>query len=68
MLSTMLQMLLDHMDTVSLEDVTQSLRACFKVLNKIQMPVAYLDIEAAAHTEDMELLSPEEESKKSNEV
>ncbi|KAE8299233.1 Protein dopey-2 [Larimichthys crocea] len=67
MLSTMLQMLLDHMDTVSLEDVTQSLRACFKVLNKIQMPVAYLDIEAAAHTEDMELLSPEEESKKSNE-
>ncbi|XP_027146759.1 protein dopey-2 isoform X2 [Larimichthys crocea] len=67
MLSTMLQMLLDHMDTVSLEDITQSLRACFKVLNKIQMPVAYLDIEAAAHTEDMELLSPEEESKKSNE-
>ena len=64
MLSTMLQTLRSHMDTVSLEDVTHGLRACFKVLSKIQMPVAYMDIEAGAQTEDMELQSPEEESKK----
>lgn len=64
MLSTMLRTLRSHMDTVSLEDITQGLRACFKVLSKIQMPVAYMDVEAGAHTEDMELQSPEEESKK----
>uniref|UniRef100_A0A671W9H6 DOP1 leucine zipper like protein B n=1 Tax=Sparus aurata TaxID=8175 RepID=A0A671W9H6_SPAAU len=61
MLSTMLRTLRSHMDTVSLEDITQGLRACFKVLSKIQMPVAYMDVEAGAHTEDMELQSPEEE-------
>ncbi|KAM3607379.1 uncharacterized protein V6R79_006681 [Siganus canaliculatus] len=64
MLSTMLQSLHNHMDTVSLEDVTQGLRACFKVLSKIQMPVAYMDLEGTSHTEDMELQSPEEEDKK----
>uniref|UniRef100_A0A671W8X4 DOP1 leucine zipper like protein B n=1 Tax=Sparus aurata TaxID=8175 RepID=A0A671W8X4_SPAAU len=46
MLSTMLRTLRSHMDTVSLEDITQGLRACFKVLSKIQMPVAYMDVEA----------------------
>uniref|UniRef100_A0A671WGC6 DOP1 leucine zipper like protein B n=1 Tax=Sparus aurata TaxID=8175 RepID=A0A671WGC6_SPAAU len=63
MLSTMLRTLRSHMDTVSLEDITQGLRACFKVLSKIQMPVAYMDVEAGAHTEDMELQSPEEENR-----
>uniref|UniRef100_A0A3Q3EVP2 DOP1 leucine zipper like protein B n=1 Tax=Labrus bergylta TaxID=56723 RepID=A0A3Q3EVP2_9LABR len=62
MLSTMLQTLSSHMDSVSLEDVTQGLRACFKVLSKIQMPVAYMDIEAGAHIDDMELQLPEEEN------
>uniref|UniRef100_A0A8C4IQJ0 DOP1 leucine zipper like protein B n=1 Tax=Dicentrarchus labrax TaxID=13489 RepID=A0A8C4IQJ0_DICLA len=61
MLSTMLCTLRSHMDTVSLEDVTQGLRACFKVLSKIQMPVADMDSEAGEHTENMELQSPEEE-------
>ncbi|KAM9347350.1 protein DOP1B [Symphorus nematophorus] len=68
MLSTMLQTLRSHIDTVSLEDVTHGLRACFKVLSKIQMPVAYMDIEAGTHTEDMELQSPEEESKKTQDI
>ncbi|XP_076602592.1 protein DOP1B isoform X1 [Chaetodon auriga] len=68
MLSIMLRTLHSHMDTVSLEDVTHGLRACFKVLSKIQMPVAYMDVEAGAHTEDMELQSPEEESKKTQDV
>lgn len=62
MLSTMLKTLYSHMDTVSLEDVTQSLRACFKVLSKIQMPVAYMDVDAMTQLEDTQL--PEEESKK----
>uniref|UniRef100_A0A8D0DCY6 DOP1 leucine zipper like protein B n=1 Tax=Sander lucioperca TaxID=283035 RepID=A0A8D0DCY6_SANLU len=54
MLGTMLRTLHSHMDSVSLEDVTQGLRACFKVLSKIQMPVAYMDVEAGAQTEDVE--------------
>lgn len=58
----MLKTLYSHMDTVSLEDVTQSLRACFKVLSKIQMPVAYMDVDAMTQLEDTQL--PEEESKK----
>ncbi|XP_068185047.1 protein dopey-2 isoform X2 [Antennarius striatus] len=61
MLSTMLQSLHSHIETVSLEDVTQGLRACFKVLSKIQMPVAYMDVETGANTEDVESL--DEESK-----
>ncbi|TNN53525.1 Protein dopey-2 [Liparis tanakae] len=61
MLGTMLGTLHSHMDFVSLEDVTQGLRACFKVLSKIQMPVAYIELVAEAQTEDIELLSPEEE-------
>lgn len=51
------------MATVRLEDVTQGLRACFKVLSKIQMPVAYMDVETRAQTE--ELPTPGEEGKKS---
>lgn len=56
----MLRTLRSHMDTVSLEDVTHSLRACFKVLSKIQMPVAYLDLEAGAHSEETESQTQEE--------
>uniref|UniRef100_A0A3Q4GST9 DOP1 leucine zipper like protein B n=1 Tax=Neolamprologus brichardi TaxID=32507 RepID=A0A3Q4GST9_NEOBR len=48
MLGTMLRTLCSHIDAVCLEDVTQGLRACFKVLSKIQMPVAYMDVEAGA--------------------
>ncbi|XP_047456858.1 protein dopey-2 [Mugil cephalus] len=68
MLGTMLQTLRSHMDAVCLEDVTQGLRACFKVLSKIQMPVAYMDAESGSHTEEMELQSPEEESTKTQDV
>ncbi|XP_028992483.1 protein dopey-2 [Betta splendens] len=64
MLGIMLQTLRSQMATVSLEDVTQGLRACFKVLSKIQMPVAYMDTETRAQTEEMELPTPEEEGKK----
>ncbi|CAK6953959.1 protein dopey-2 [Scomber scombrus] len=63
MLSTMLQNLSSHMDSVSLEDVTQGLRTCFRVLSKIQMPVAYMDVEAGAQTEEMESQTLEEEEK-----
>lgn len=63
MLGTMLRTLHSQIDFVSLEDVTQGLRACFKVLSKIQMPVAYMDVESGAQTDEMELQSPAEESK-----
>ncbi|XP_068428257.1 protein dopey-2 isoform X2 [Clinocottus analis] len=68
MLGTMLGTLHSHMDFVCLEDVTQSLRACFKVLSKIQMPVAYIDIETGAQTEDIDSQSLEEESKKTRDT
>lgn len=64
MLDTMLQALCRHMDSVCIEDVTQGLRACFKVLSKIQMPVAYMEVEAGVHTEKMELQTSEEETTK----
>ncbi|XP_041857601.1 protein dopey-2 isoform X2 [Melanotaenia boesemani] len=68
MLGTMLQTLYRHMDSVCLEDVTQGLRACFKVLSKIQMPVAYMDVDAVANTEEMALQSPENESSKTQDM
>ncbi|XP_061647878.1 protein dopey-2 isoform X2 [Phyllopteryx taeniolatus] len=61
MLGTMLRTLRGHMDSVRLEDVTQGLRACFKVLSKIQMPVAFMDFEAGAHTEDTVVEAQEED-------
>lgn len=64
MLGTMLDTLRSRMDFVSLEDVTHGLRACFKVLSKIQMPVADMEVEAGSQTEEVEEQSPEEESKK----
>lgn len=64
MLSVMLQALRSHMDTASLDDVTQSMRACFKVLSKIQMPVAYMDVEAEVQADDTEVQSKVDEAKK----
>uniref|UniRef100_A0A3Q3CFU2 DOP1 leucine zipper like protein B n=1 Tax=Haplochromis burtoni TaxID=8153 RepID=A0A3Q3CFU2_HAPBU len=61
MLGTMLRTLCSHIDAVCLEDVTQGLCACFKVLSKIQMPVAYMDVEAGAQAEETELQSLKEE-------
>ncbi|KAM6934941.1 protein DOP1B [Xenentodon cancila] len=68
MLGSMLQALLRHMDTVPLEDVTQGLRACFKVLSKIQMPVAYMDIDSGSHTEEVELQKPDDKSSGTQDV
>ncbi|XP_064413296.1 protein dopey-2 [Latimeria chalumnae] len=45
MLSHMVQSLLEHMDSVSLPELTHALKTCFKVLSKIQMPAAYIDSE-----------------------
>ncbi|KAK7939246.1 hypothetical protein WMY93_002572 [Mugilogobius chulae] len=53
MLGTMLRALQSNICSVSLEDITQSLRACFKVLSKIQMPVSYLDVDAGTGAQEM---------------
>uniref|UniRef100_A0A8C2BCA4 DOP1 leucine zipper like protein B n=1 Tax=Cyprinus carpio TaxID=7962 RepID=A0A8C2BCA4_CYPCA len=45
MLGSMLQSLHSHMTSLSLQELTQAMRACFKVLSKIQMPVAFMDME-----------------------
>jgi len=54
MLGSMLQSLHSHMTSLSLQELTQAMRACFKVLSKIQMPVAYMDMEAESQTQDVE--------------
>uniref|UniRef100_A0A3Q2PRF8 DOP1 leucine zipper like protein B n=1 Tax=Fundulus heteroclitus TaxID=8078 RepID=A0A3Q2PRF8_FUNHE len=64
MLGAMLQSLRRHMDSITLDDLTQALRACFKVLSKIQMPVAYMDVDAGSHVEEVDSVSPEEETAK----
>lgn len=63
MLGTMLNALQSNITSVSLEDVTQSLQACFKVLSKIQMPVAYMDTEAGANTQELFSQMREDEGK-----
>ncbi|KAM9851340.1 protein DOP1B [Aulostomus maculatus] len=68
MLGTMLWTLCHHMASISLEDITQGLCACFKVLSKIQMPVAFMDVETGAHTEEMELQAPEEEGRNTQDL
>ncbi|XP_068126561.1 protein dopey-2 isoform X2 [Hyperolius riggenbachi] len=46
MLSYMAQSLSENMDCLSLPELTQSLKTCFKVLSKVQMPPACLDTDA----------------------
>ncbi|XP_051566221.1 protein dopey-2-like isoform X2 [Myxocyprinus asiaticus] len=53
MLGSMLQSLHSHMTFLSLQELTQGMRACFKVLSKIQMPVAYMDMETESQTLDV---------------
>ncbi|XP_075710710.1 protein DOP1B [Rhinoderma darwinii] len=48
MLSYMAQALSDNMDALSLPELTQALKTCFKVLSKVQMPPAYLDMESVS--------------------
>uniref|UniRef100_A0A8C5MGB8 DOP1 leucine zipper like protein B n=1 Tax=Leptobrachium leishanense TaxID=445787 RepID=A0A8C5MGB8_9ANUR len=45
MLSYMTQSLSENLDALSLPELTQALKTCFKVLSKVQMPPAYLDME-----------------------
>uniref|UniRef100_A0A673AY43 Uncharacterized protein n=1 Tax=Sphaeramia orbicularis TaxID=375764 RepID=A0A673AY43_9TELE len=63
MLGTMLRTLRSYLSSVSLENITQGLRASFKVLSKIQMPVAYMDVEAGVNTHEMDSQTQEEERK-----
>uniref|UniRef100_A0A672STT1 DOP1 leucine zipper like protein B n=1 Tax=Sinocyclocheilus grahami TaxID=75366 RepID=A0A672STT1_SINGR len=51
-LGCMLQSLRCHMTSLRLQELTQALRACFKVLSKIQMPVAYMDMEVNGNHDD----------------
>ncbi|XP_060732022.1 protein dopey-2 isoform X2 [Tachysurus vachellii] len=53
MLGSMLQSLCSHMKSLSLVELTHALRACFKVLSKIQMPVSYMDMDVESQTKDV---------------
>ncbi|XP_075449910.1 protein DOP1B isoform X3 [Ascaphus truei] len=63
MLSYMAQSLSENMDTLSLPELTQALKTCFKVLSKVQMPPAYLDMDTPSPD-----TSPTKESLKMNTV
>ncbi|XP_074156698.1 protein DOP1B isoform X2 [Sminthopsis crassicaudata] len=45
MLSYMVQCLYEELEFLTLPELTHALKTCFKVLNKVQMPPSYLDIE-----------------------
>ncbi|XP_056145152.1 protein dopey-2 isoform X2 [Lampris incognitus] len=64
MLSCMLRALRLHMATMELAELTQGLRACFKILSKIQMPVAYMDMESGSPTQETESQATQEETAK----
>ncbi|XP_070293728.1 protein DOP1B [Salvelinus sp. IW2-2015] len=53
MLCRMLNALCTHMTSLDLLELTQGLHACFKVLSKIQMPVAHMDMEES-QTQEVE--------------
>uniref|UniRef100_A0A8B9J3M9 DOP1 leucine zipper like protein B n=1 Tax=Astyanax mexicanus TaxID=7994 RepID=A0A8B9J3M9_ASTMX len=52
MLGSMLLSLRAHPASLSLPELTQALRACFKVLSRIQMPVTYMDMEASVSSDN----------------
>ncbi|KAL0963641.1 hypothetical protein UPYG_G00308960 [Umbra pygmaea] len=54
MLGRMLHALRSAIVSLDLSELTQGLRACFKVLSKIQMPVAYMEGEAESQTQEVE--------------
>ncbi|XP_072471021.1 protein DOP1B isoform X2 [Notamacropus eugenii] len=45
MLSYMVQYLYEELEFLTLPELAHTLKTCFKVLNKVQMPPSYLDIE-----------------------
>lgn len=53
MLGSMLESLCAHMASLSLTELMQTLRACFKVLSKIQMPVSYMEMNVDLQTQDV---------------
>lgn len=53
MLGSMLQSLCAHMASLGLAELTQTVRACFKVLSKIQMPVSYMDMDVESQIQDV---------------
>ncbi|XP_030058072.1 protein DOP1B isoform X2 [Microcaecilia unicolor] len=48
MLSCMTQSLLENLEALSLPELTHALKTCFKVLSKVQMPPAYLDMDTGS--------------------
>ncbi|XP_003800714.1 protein dopey-2 [Otolemur garnettii] len=47
-LSCLVQPLAEEMEALSLPELTQALKTCFKVLSKVQMPPSYLDTESTS--------------------
>ncbi|XP_051840799.1 protein dopey-2 [Antechinus flavipes] len=72
MLSYMIQCLYEELEFLTLPELTHALKTCFKVLNKVQMPPSYLDIETQSEnmnpiidkgeiTLEMKSVAPDEE-------
>lgn len=47
-LACLVQPLAENVEALSLPELTHALKACFKVLSKVQMPPSYLDAEAVS--------------------
>ncbi|XP_067897247.1 protein dopey-2 isoform X2 [Heterodontus francisci] len=51
MLCHIVQCLMEHMESLSLQELTKSLKMCCKALGKIQLPAAFMDTEARSEQE-----------------
>ncbi|XP_038657508.1 protein dopey-2 isoform X2 [Scyliorhinus canicula] len=54
MLCHVVQCLMEHMESLSLQELTKSLKMCYVTLGKIQLPAAFMDTEAQS-TQEIEL-------------
>ncbi|XP_078416360.1 protein DOP1B [Cetorhinus maximus] len=55
MLCHIVQALMEHMESLSLQELTKSLKMCYKTLGKIQLPAAFMDTEARRSAQEAEL-------------
>ncbi|XP_067849370.1 protein dopey-2 isoform X2 [Heptranchias perlo] len=51
MLCHIIQCLMEHMESLSLQELTKSLKMCYKTLSKIQLPAAFMDTDARSERE-----------------
>ncbi|XP_043557177.1 protein dopey-2 isoform X2 [Chiloscyllium plagiosum] len=51
MLCHIVQCLMEHMENLCLQELTKTLKMCYKILSRIQLPAALMDVEAQSEQE-----------------